>query len=536
MVVRSLRRLLRNARPARPALGRLALALALASALALGGCEGQGGSDGLVVRNEILVGNCTPSPSLDAFPAGLTVLSKSEQLATMSQTGPNAVVVFDLRGDRPRTLAAHTLGVDSDGDWLDDASVLRPVLGFALYPVMGEIQAIDDATALASTSNYEQVLVFDPTTGEPRSLTLELSASLPDLELPLFPAPGGSATRTGISTLACVHPTNAVDSTGQPIAPDARCDPARPGFLTSLTAGKARAGGRLFVATSNLARGTRFWPGTVLVFDWIEQGGALTVRPSAATPVLFTSGFNPTGMASFRTPGGRELVLVTATGVIGTGSGPGNVFSEAFVDVIDPSVPRIVATIPLGFAGPSFGPPAIDPTGRVAWLGASSSRQLYAIDLRVLDDARLYAGGSEPVRLDGLAQGGLDARIFTADRPFVLPPRSDGRASTFCEGLTDVTVNASGSEVYASDFCDGTLTRIALDLDGATASPYPPSSFRVLAQQDAFAPNDVVGELRAPLLLLARPGIPGIDYTSPDVVALLGQPDGQICGVRVESR
>lgn len=517
-----------------PTAGLTALALTLVTAL--GGCEGQGGSDGLVVRNEIIVGNCTPSPSLDSFPAGLTVLSASEQRATMSQTGPNAVVVFDLRGARPRALTAHTLGIDSDGDLLDDAAVLRPVLGFALYPVMGEIQALDDATALASTSNYEQVLAFDPTTGEPRPLTLRMPTALPDLELPLFPAPGSEAVRTGISTLACVYPTNAVDSAGQPIPPDPRCDALRPGFLTNLTAGKARAGGRLFVATSNLARGTRFWPGTVLVYDWLEQAASIAVRPSPAAPVLFTSGFNATGMASFRTPGGRELVLVTATGAIGTGSGPGNVFSEAFVDVIDPSVPRIVATIPLGFAGPSFGPPAIDPTGRVAWLGASSSRQLYAIDLRPLDDPRLFEGGSEPVRLDGLSLGGLDARIFTADRPFVLPPRTDGRASTFCEGLTDVTVNASGSEVFASDFCDGTVTRIALTLDGASPVPYPASNFRVLAQQDAFAPNDVVGELRSPLLLIARPGIPGIDYTSPDVVALLGQPDGQICGIRVESR
>ncbi|MBY0400710.1 hypothetical protein K2X89_10470, partial [Myxococcota bacterium] len=259
------------------------------------------------------------------------------------------------------------------------------------------------------------------------------------------------------------------------------------------------------------------------------------VRPSTVAPVLFTSGFNPTGLASFRTLGGRELVLVVVTGAIGQGSGPSNILTEAFVDVIDPSIPAIVATIPLGFAGPGFDPPAIDPSGRIAWLGASSSRQLYAIDLRTLDDPRLFEGPPERVVLDGLSLTGLDARIFTGDRPFVLPPRSDGRASSVCEGNTNVTINASGSEAFASDFCDGTITRIGLDLAAASPVPYPAAQFRVLAQRDAFAPNGAVGELGAPIQLLARPGIPGVDYSSPDVLVALAQPDAQLCGVRIES-
>ncbi|MEZ4278236.1 MAG: hypothetical protein R3F21_01305 [Myxococcota bacterium] len=487
-----------------------------------------------MIRNEILVGSCTPTPSLSAFPAGLAVPPQTSDVALLTQTDPNAVAVYDLRGDRPRTRFAGTLGVDSDDDGEDDAETIRPVLGFASYPVMGEIQVVADGVALASTSNYEQVLAFDPETGAPIPLTLAQPAPPDGVEYPLFPAVGTTALRTGVSTLACVYPEGALDSNGAPLAPDPRCDAARPSFLTNLTAGKAIAGGRLFVATSNLARSNRFLPGTVLVFDWTPTPGGIEVRPAEATPVLYTSGFNATGLAAFRTVGGRELVLVTVTGAIATGTGPGNVLSEGFVDVIDPSVPRIVATIPLGFAGPSFDAPAIDPTGRIAWLGASSTRALYAIDLRPLDDPRLYAGDPDPIRLDGLSIGGLDARIFDGDRPFALPPRSDGRASTGCEGLTDVTINAAGTEVFASDFCDGTVTRVGLEL-GDPVVPYPAVRFPVLAQANAFAPNDVVGALRSPLMLVARPGIPGIDFTSPDALALMGQPDGQICGIRIES-
>jgi len=499
-------------------------------------CEGQGGSDGLVVRNDITVENCTPPPTLSAFPAGLALLSESVEGAVLAQSDPNAVVVYDLAGERPATRSAHTLGIDSDGDLRDDASTIRPILGFALYPVMGEIQALDDSVALASTSNYEQVLAFDPTTALPIEMGISTPTSLSEIAYPLLPAPGSRAVRTGLSTLACVFPTDAVDSRGSPVAVEPRCGASRPSFLTNLTAGKAKAAGRLFVATSNLTPGNRFMPGTVLVFDWIESAGTIEVQPSEATPILYTSGFNATGLSRFRTVEGRELVLVTITGAIGAGTGPSNVLTESFVDVIDPSVPRIVATIPLGFAGPSFDAPAIDPTGRIAWLGASSSRQLYAVDLRPLDDPRLFEPDQPRLILDGQSIGGLDARIFTADRPFSLPPRSDGRSSAGCEGNTDVVINATGTEVFASDFCDGTITRVQLSLDDEPTIPFPPSRFRVLAQQNSFAPNDVVGELRAPLMLASRSGVPGVDYTSPDVLALVGQPEGQLCAIRIESR
>jgi hypothetical protein len=33
----------------------------------------------------------------------------------------------------------------------------------------------------------------------------------------------------------------------------------------------------------------------VLVYEWIESGGALRVRPDVATPVLFTEHFNRPG-------------------------------------------------------------------------------------------------------------------------------------------------------------------------------------------------------------------------------------------------
>lgn len=515
---------------------RVAVFAMLAGLVGAVGCEGDGGDRGPELRAQSIAPGCTPIPALSPFPSGLAVLSDAVRRATVVQLQPNAVVVYDVDRERPATAAVYMLPLDSDGDGIDDAVANTPFAGFPfVYPTPGEIQAPSDELGLVSTSGYEQVLFVDPATASPVTVEIDVPAAIPPERFPLLPAPGTSAMRTGLPTRACIGPTDPVDSEGMAVGVEPLCSTTTPSFLTNLTAGKAVAAGRLFVATSNLRTGGRFFPSSVLVFDWTDAGGSIVVRPSVATPFLEPSGFNATGLQRIVTPGGRELVLVVVSGAVGTGSGASNVLTDGSVDVIDPTAPRIAATIPLGAAGPAFDAPAVDPQGRVAWLGATSERQVYAVDLRALDDPALYAGGGPPVVLDGLTPGFPDARIFDADDPLVLPARSDGRSSASCEGLTDVASNASGTEVLATDFCDGTVTRIAVDLPPGTAIPAPRAQFQVFAQSNAFAPNDAVGELRAPIRIVARPGVPGVDYTTPDVLTIVGQPDGQLCALRIES-
>jgi hypothetical protein len=507
-----------------------------AFALALGACEGGGdGGGGLVVHREPIAFNCTPFPR--SFPSGIAILSASSRRASLALPSPPSVWSFDLDAERPLLVAVDNIGADSDGDGMDDEDAMRALLGFPLSPVTGDLDAPADDLALVSTSGYEQVVVYDAGTAESRSVFVETPASFPSGRYPLLPPPGETHLRTGISTLACIFPPDPFDSEGNAIGGHAACDPAVPSYLTSFTAGKALAGGRLFVATSNLAGNDRFRPGTVLVYEWIESGGSVRVRPDPTTPVLFTEGFNASGVRRAVTAGGRELVLVTSTGAIGQGTGPGNILTESAIEVIDPSVPRIVAVIPLGFAGPSFDGLAVDAGGRIGWVGASSQRQLYAVDLRALDEPNLYAGAGPPVILDGLSVGFPDARIFTADTPFLLPDRDDGAPSVDCDGFTHAAVNAAASEVFATDFCDGTFTRVRMDLSGDPPVPWPRARFQVAAQQTPFAPvrADTFGLLRAPGALRVRPGSPGVDYASPDVLVVVGQPEGQLCALRVES-
>lgn len=515
--------------------------LSATALFALVGCEGNGSAGGgLEIENAVIAPNCTSAGN--GFPSGLGVLSASAGLAALVQTDPPGVLVYNLDSERPVLRSFANIGEDSDSDGRNDGEALLDVLNLqfpvpasALRPVMGEIQILRDDLGLVSTSTYEQILIYDPSIPTPRIVVMETPSLVPLDRYPLWPPPGQSEIRTGLSTLACVVPPIALDSKGDAIGMG--CDDDLPSYFTSLTSGKAVAAERLFVATSNLAPtgGDRFHPGTVLVFNWIEAGGTIVVRPDPETPILFTTGFNPTGVRRVVTPGGRELVLVTITGVIGTQSGAANILTEAAIDVIDPTIPRIVARIPLGLAGPSFEGLAIEPGGRVGWLGASSQLQLYAIDLRALDNANLYAEVGPPEILDGLSVGFEDARIFTGDTPLVLPDRPGGPREMDCDGFTHVAVNVSGTEVYSTDFCDGTLTRIRLDLPAGAPIPYKADNFQLVGQLTPFSPNNSLGELRSPSILAVRPGVPGIDFTTPDVLVLVGQPDAQLCSLRIES-
>jgi hypothetical protein len=520
--------------------------LAPLTLIVLAGCEGDGtGGDGLVIRPEANAAAACSSTG-GFFPSGMAMLSPGSGLAAVVQFGPPGLAVYDFNSkkDRPVRTAFTNIGTDSDGDGLDDQMASAPLFPCRIFcetqsggviPVVGALNGINDGLAFLSTSDYEQVLSFDPTTANAIELLIDVPATIPFGRHPMLPDPGSSAIRRGVSTFVCVDPPDPFDSNDEPVAPDPRCDPNSPSFLTSFTSGSTLAGNRLFVATSNfVVRGSAFRPGTVLVYDWIDQAGSITVRPLEDDGVLFTTGFNPTGLARHVTPSGRELVLVTVTGAILGASVPDSARTEAAIDVIDASGPRIVATIPLGLAAASFEAVAIDASEQIAWIGSVTSKQLYAIDLRALDDPRLYLGNGPPVILDGLSVGFPDARIFSADAPLTLPERLDRPSSPFCGGWTSVATNERGTEAFATDYCDGTLSRIRFDLSGAPPIPFAQDRFQVIGQTTPFEPTPSPGEKTAPGFVSVRPGIPGVDYTSPDVFVLVGDP-GLLCGIRIES-
>ncbi|MAG32322.1 MAG: hypothetical protein CL908_15685 [Deltaproteobacteria bacterium] len=529
----------------------------LLAILAIAGCEGDG-SGGAAPK---VILRSTPECIVFAggFPSGAVLLPGAGNEAAVVQFIPTAVLGLDLDREPPQLLTSNPipgfpelrcdrcggiLQVDSDSDGEPDAC-RSDELGFScLSPAAGSLLAIDDSLVALSTSSYEQIVLLDPQDGGLRDLDLDTpsaSATFDPADFPFWPPVGTRPTRSALSTRACVYGDGLFDSLADPVGPSPFCDPARNGFVTRFTAGAALAGDRLFVATSNLVRSSRaqFDPGTVLVFEFDQTVDPPVARPDAATPILLTSGFNPTSVTPYTTPSGRHLVLVAVSGAIALDTGPDLVRTESAIDVIDAATRRLIATIPLGLAGLGFAPIAVDATNRLGLMGAATSRALFGIDLAALDDPLLGLGPEPlPIVLDGSTPGFLDARIFDADAPFVLPRRPDGPPPNQCATQTSVALARTTSRGVTTDFCDGTVSVLSLSLPASrTASLDPLSLIAIERVQNVAAPivDDATGQLRAIDRALIRPGTPGLDFSGPDVYFTAGLPEGAVCGVRVDA-
>ncbi|MBW2230010.1 MAG: hypothetical protein JRH17_06455 [Deltaproteobacteria bacterium] len=519
----------------------------LSTWIALTGCEGDGADrPGFIVQNAVDP-RCTPIGG--AYPSGLDQLPGDPDVAVVMRFDtPAGLLAYDIGVSPPRLLTPGALPpfpADSDGDGVDDALRHRQ-LGLCpsfnpecvTYPDPGSAHAAANDLVLVTTSDYEQVLFYEPMTGRLRSLSvanpLAQDAHDPD-DWPFLPAGGTQALRTAVSSRTCAYPPVPIDSLGDAIVPDPLCDPTRSGYLTRFTAASLVADGWLFVATSNLrsASRARFQPGTVLVYALDTGAAPPSVAPDTEVPVVFTTGFNPTGLTLHRNASGRALVLVTLTGPITAG---GDLLGAGAVDVIDVLSAELVATIPLGDrAAPSFGPMAIDPSGQIALLGAESHRQLYAIDLRPLDDPALYAASAKPVVLDGGTPGFPDARIFDAGTPLTLPDRPGGPPRALCAPRTNVAIDPAGELGYATDWCDGSIHVLALDLNGASEQPLDPTRIQVTGRIDALYPKnpDLFGLMTAPSMVRTTPPTPLVDPDRPDIFFVANEPESQLCSLRV---
>ena len=399
-----------------------------------------------------------------------------------------------------------------------------------------------DLVAL-STSSYEQLVFLDPRSGETRPIELETplaSTSFDPADWPFWPSPGLPTIRSALSTRVCVY-TDRQDSLGESLGPNRFCDDTREGFVTRFTAGSAVVGDRLFVATSNLLRSSqaRYAPGTVLVFDIDRSVDPPRLRPDATGGVILVSGFNPTSLEPYTTRGGRRLLLVGVSGAIAIGTDPDRIRSESAIDVIDADSRTLIATIPLGRAGLGDSAISIDPTRRIALVGAFTSRALFGIDLAALDTLDPGPGPEPlPIRLDGTMSGFPDARLYDSATPFVLPKRADGPSPSQCATLTSVAFSQAESYAVATDFCDGTISVLGVAVPPDRDSPLDPASVLTLERvENVVSPviDTATGRLRAIDRVLIRPGRAGIDYTGPDVYFTAGLPEGAVCGVRINS-
>ena len=107
-----------------------------------------------------------------------------------------------------------------------------------------------------------------------------------------------------------------------------------------------------------------------------------------------------------------------------------------------------------------------------------------------------------------------------------------------CATQTSVALSRDGALGVASDFCDGTLSVLALEVPASRAMALDPDTvLRVDRVQNAAAPlvAESSDELRAISRVLIRPGEPGIDFDGPDVYFSAGLPEAAVCGTNVNS-
>jgi DNA-binding beta-propeller fold protein YncE len=525
-------------------------------AVATLGCPGNG-SDGQSPQIRFL-NSAECIRFAGGFPPGFTALPGSGREAAVVQFIPTAILGLDLDREPPGLLASSAIpnfpgfvcdrcggivGVDSDSDGVADIC-RSDELGFTcLSPVAGNLSAIDFDLVALSTSNYEQVVFIDPRDGRTRLVELDTpsaSANFDPADWPFWPTPGNRPARSAISTRACVY-TQMPDSLGLGLGPNQFCDASREGFVTRFTSGTAVVGDTLFAATSNLLRSSqaRYAPGTVLAFELDTSVAPPVVRPDADRAILFTSGFNPTSLEPYTTPTGRRLMLVGVSGAIAIGAGPDLVRTDSAIDVIDVDSRTLIATIPLGLAGLGDSGIEIDPLNRVALIGAFTSRALFGIDLAALDDPFLGLGPEPlPIVLDGTTPGFPDARIFDAAAPFVLPKRPDGPSASRCATITSVAISQVESYAVATDFCDGTISVLDIEVPPSRTTPIDAGTLLSIARVEEVASpilDTATGLTRAIDRVLIRAGRPGVDFTGPDVYFTAGLPEGAVCGVRINA-
>jgi hypothetical protein len=522
-------------------------AVLLFTALALlggncGGGDGGGGGGSTKVKVESPDDRCAALGS--PFPPGFDLVPGTAR-AWAADLSPPALVPFDVDGSPPE-IGAHPgvfgLPFDSDGDGREEGSPTLP-----LAPILDDVHVVSPDLALVTASSYEEVLFFDPGAGDLVEVEVSVPAGFAPGDYPLLPAPGAPAEpRTAISTFACVRPPpGALDSLGDPISqsvPQAGwCDGVEPSYLASFTSGAALAADHLFVSASNLGSGAgtanpQYLPGAVLVYDLDRGASPPTVRPSPLAPVILTTGFNPTHVTA-ATVGDREYALVTVSGALGIEPDDpdtpeieayGVARTDAAIDVIDAESLELVATIPLGPAGLAASGLRVDPGGRLGVVGSAIGRNLFVVDLMPLVDLPDPMG--DPFVLDG--SDGDDAVVFDAADPLAIPARPNGAPAASCPGFT-AGVDFAASRIFATEWCDGTLALVDVDFAGMPPAPFPTDRIGVAEVLEIAAPlrANTAGEARTPGAVAAYGG-PGAD--GPDVIFLIGQPEGALCGIDID--
>ncbi len=357
----------------------------------------------------------------------------------------------------------------------DDLLILSASQGFATT-----------SSGSSASSPVSRVFVFNPTTGN----------QLQNLDV----------------ARSHTFPAGTVDTQGSTVTTITQANVAGVAYVA--TSGFQ---GKLYVVMSNaksFGNPSEYFPGTVQVFavDW-SLGTPVSTTPSA---VVRTTDFNATHATPFVDPNsGDRTVLVVNTGKVAVNSGVGAVSSAGSMDVVDTDSDAVVATFPLGNAGPSFSDVGIR-TFRNALTGRWESRgllggavwgHLYEVDLTRVDE--LFDGAAAPT---SFAAGVLHG----ASNPLVLTSGTAGN-----DYIVEVECSSDGRYAFATSFNLGEI-RVVDFGRGSSPDLNAPTGPYLIGNPATFVSANA---------LELRPG----SFTGPEIFALTGAFPGPATVASVET-
>lgn len=275
-------------------------------------------------------------------------------------------------------------------------------------------------------------------------------------------------------------------------------------------------GDRLFVVCNDLnpADFLRNLPGAVLRFDLAADRRSFT---APATPAAaLTTRFNPVAMERYRTPGGRDVLLVVSSGAgrqafqACNGFAPPPLGVEGALEAVDPATMQVEAVWRIGAkAQPKS--LAVVAGRREAYLGigdfAAGRSEIYRVDLSRLDAALAAQGVVDDLSTD----------VVNGVASPILIPFADPAAAPGGRLVSGLAASEDGARLFAINFNDATVNIFALGAapgaPGVFVAPVLVAQLRLNRGADlsqTFGPN--------PQVLAVRPGRPGVDFTGPDLL------------------
>lgn len=478
--------------------------------------------------------NCTVLQS--PFPQALAFASDTLWVADAS---PLTMVPFDANVRPPQIPAGRRpvpIPADSDGNGTDDVNEEDGGM-----PKIDDIVVVTAQLSFLPTFEKDGLLLFSPTEGIV-STDVSTPGKFTPGDNPQLPNPGDVRIQTGISTMTCINPadnpaSDPRDSGGNPVMTD-ECPIGTPtGSFTRRTSGVAidsLLNLALVTSANTLGRGGDHQPGVVTVYQLEpDQISPHQQFPGSSKDIttIFTSGFNPTDVVIYptnpATGESRRFALVAVSGVSGAMASPDA--TDAFIDVIDIETLQLVAKYPLGAAAISSAGIRIDPAAKIAVVGSAVAREIYAVDLEVLEtvviDTMRPAGG--PLDLSTACGVMACGVIFDADDPLAI----DRLGRTDCPGsILGLAFNFAGTLLFATDNCDGSFITTKL-ISGAKGKAH----FGKPVAHDFAAPRDSTSDRpRGAGKIVVRPE-PLTSYDGPDVFALIDEPEGMVCALFAEA-